>query len=315
MRKSLPAAVFGLTLLSCCLLAGCAQAASQTAFADAAAPPEPETAMAQVSDQPIYEFDMQELYTEREDNRIYGVIYIPRNAGEVMPAVIYSHGFGGSYRSGQQYAEAMAARGYVVYCFDFCGGSPGSRSDGSQYEMSIFTEQKDLEAVLSMIQKLEYVDTNHIFLLGTSQGGAVSAITAVDNRDAVAGAVLLYPAFVLAEDAKERFSSVEEIPDTYQHIFMAVGRAYFEDLLDYDIYADIAGYDKDVLMIHGDRDGIVPLSYSERAVSAYPSAELKVIPGAGHGFYGEDAQTAIEDMSEYFRSHINEGIQEEKEGT
>ena len=195
MRKRLPVLLFSLTLL-CGLSAGCAQAASQTAFADAAVPSEPETAMTQVSDQPIYEFDMQELYAEREDNRIYGIIYIPRNAGEVMPAGIYSHGFGGSYRSGQQYAEAMAARGYVVYCFDFCGGSPGSRSDGSQYEMSIFTEQKDLEAVLSMMQNLEYVDADHIFLLGTSQGGAVSAITAADNRDAVAGAVLLYPAFV-----------------------------------------------------------------------------------------------------------------------
>ena len=32
-----------------------------------------------------------------------------------------------------------------------------------------------------------------------------------------------------------------------------------------------------MLLIHGDADSIVPLSYSERALEVYPSAELKVI--------------------------------------
>ncbi|HIZ56800.1 MAG TPA: alpha/beta fold hydrolase [Firmicutes bacterium] len=259
----------------------------------------------QVSDQPIYEYETQDVYATRDGNQIYGVMYIPQHAGEQMPAIIYSYGFGGSYRYGLQYAEAMAARGYVVYCFDFCGGSPGSRSDGSQYEMSIFTEQQDLQAVISMMQGLDYVDSENLFLLGTSQGGAVSAITAADNQDKIAGAVLLYPAFVLVDDAMERFDSIEEVPETYQHMFMTVGRAYFEGLFDYDIYADIEGFDKDVLIIHGDADNIVPLSYSERAVEVYSSAELEVIHGAGHGFSGEAAQAAIDYMTEYYHSHVH----------
>ena len=254
----------------------------------------------QVSDQPVYEYVTQEMYAQRGENQIYGVLYIPQNAGEVMPAIIYSHGFGGTYLSGFPYAEALASRGYVVYCFDFCGGSSTSRSDGSQYDMSIFTEQKDLEAVISMMQGLEYVDSDNLFLLGSSQGGVVSAITAADNRDDIAGAVLLYPAFVLVDDAMERFNSVEDVPETYQHLFMTVGRAYFENLFDYDIYADIEGFDKDVLIIHGDSDGIVPLSYSEHAVEVYPSARLEVLEGAGHGFSGSNAQAAINFMSEYY---------------
>ena len=73
-----------------------------------------------------------------------------------MPAVIFSHGFGGNYQVGTQYARGLAAKGYVVYCFDFCGGSPDSRSDGSTLEMSIFTEQKDLEIELIT----EYLDSH-----------------------------------------------------------------------------------------------------------------------------------------------------------
>ena len=240
-----------------------------------------------------YAYETQELWAQRDENRIYGLIYIPQNAGEEMPAVIISHGFGGSHRSGAQYAQALAERGYVVYCFDFCGGSPGSRSDGSTLEMSLFTEQADLEAVIAMVRALDYVDADNLFLLGTRQGGVVSALAGAAHPQDIRGMVLLYPAFVMVDEANARFQSAADIPETYFFMWMEVGRAYFEPLLDYDIYAEIAAYTNDVLLIHGDADSIVPLSYSERAAEVYPSAQLLVIPGAGHGFSGADAQQAI----------------------
>lgn len=250
-----------------------------------------------------YSYHTQELYASRGENQIYGVIHIPENTDRKMPAVIFSHGFGGNYQTGTQYAEAMAERGYVVYCFDFCGGSPSSRSSGSVLEMSIFTEQSDLEAVIAMVQELDYVDTNNIFLMGSSQGGAVSAITGAQSSADIRGMILLYPAFILSDRANELFQSVDEIPDTYYFMWMTVGKAYFEPLIGYDIYDAIGSYDNDVLLIHGDEDSIVPLSYSERARKVYPSAELKVIPGAGHGFSGSDAQQAIGYILDYLYSH------------
>lgn len=250
-----------------------------------------------------YEYETQELYAKRDENRIYGVVYIPQDAGEKMPTVIFSHGFGGNYQVGTQYAEALATKGYVVYCFDFCGGSPGSRSDGSTLEMSILTEQADLETVIRMVQEQPYVDNDNIFLMGTSMGGAVSAITAAACGDEIQGAILLYPAFILADNANEQFESVEDIPDTYHLMWMTVGRVFAEDLLDYDIYEAISAYKKDVLLVHGDADSIVPLSYSEKAVEAYVSARLEVLPGAGHGFYGSDAEQAVDWIQEYLEAH------------
>ena len=221
-----------------------------------------------------------------------------------MPAVIFSHGFGGTHSVGRQYAENLAENGYVVYCFDFCGGSPSSQSDGSTLEMSLFTEQKDLEAVISMMQGLDYVDSENLFLMGTSQGGAVSAITGAAHPQEIRGMVLLYPAFVMVDNANELFSSAGEIPDTYYFMWMNVGRAYFEPLLDYDIYGAIAAYEQDVLILHGDADSIVPLSYSERAVEVYPSARLEVLHGAGHGFSGENARYANDTILEYLSTHL-----------
>lgn len=102
----------------------------------------------------------------------------------------------------------------------------------------------------------------------------------------------------------ERFSSIEEVPDTYHHMFMTVGRTYFEGMFEYDIYENIQDFDKDILLIHGNRDSIVPLSYSQRARKVYPSARLEVIHGASHGFHGDAAQQAIDMMSEYFSQHL-----------
>lgn len=224
---------------------------------------------------------MQELFAENEGQQIFGLLYRPVEAEGPRPVVIYAHGFGSSYRNGDQYAQALAAQGYLVYCFDFRGGSESSRSEGSHLEMSIFTEQSDLETVIDMMKARTDVDGRSIFLLGASQGGMVSAMTAADNPDDIAGAVLLYPAFVLVDDARERFNSIDEVPESYRHMFMTVGRPYFEGLFDYDVYGHIQSYSKDILLIHGDRDGIVPLSYSERALEVYPSARLEVISGAG----------------------------------
>lgn len=191
-------------------------------------------------------------------------------------------------------------------CLRQNGGSNGSRSDGSPLEMSVFTEKADLEAVLAMIQSLDNVDTDNIFLMGTSQGGMVSAMAGAAHSDEVKGMMLLYPAFCIPEDARARYASVDEVPDTVSFFsWLTVGRNYVTDVWDYDVYADVTTYDKDLLILHGDRDGIVDISYSERAAEQYPSAELKVISGAGHGFSGNNFDLAMGYLFDYLSSHIN----------
>lgn len=140
---------------------------------------------------------------------------------------------------------------------------------------------------------------------GNYQVGAVSAITAAAHEDEIQGAVLLYPAFVLVDNAKEQFASADEIPDIYYLLWMTVGRVFAEDLLDYDIYEAISTYKKDVLLIHGDADSIVPLACSEKAAAVYDSARLEILSGAGHGFYGSDAEQTIAWTLEYLESHKN----------
>ncbi len=237
---------------------------------------------------------------------IYGIFYIPENAGQKLPAIIFSHGYGGTHKVGEPYAKALAKQGYAVYCFDFRGGSPHSRSGGSVLEMSVFTELDDLEQVLDYVEKQDFVDDESIFLMGTSQGGAVSAMAASRHKDSIRGMVLLYPAFVLPDRAEELFGEAENIPQTYTFLGMEVGKVYFESLIDYDIYSDISSYDKDVLIIHGTADKVVPISCAEKALETYPAAELIRIQGAGHGFSGDDRNTVIKYVSEYLNAQMKQ---------
>lgn len=58
-----------------------------------------------------------------------------------------------------------------------------------------------------------------------------------------------------------------------------------------------------MLILQDDADSIVPQSVAERAAQEYPSAELKILPGAGHGFSGEHRQQAVEYILEYLNTH------------
>ena len=255
---------------------------------------------------PAYEYEELELTAYRGDNMIYGLMYRPKNAGEKLPTVIHAHGFNSSYSSGIKYAVALAGKGYNVYTFDFCGGSEDSESDGSMLDMTVFSEKEDLEAVISMLRGLDYVDEENIFLLGASHGGLVSAITAAENKDIIKGMILLYPGFHIPDLMMLQFGNADGIPETFGFSGVTLGRGYAEEMMNYDVYGHIAAYDKDVLILHGDTDYIVPIEYSERALAVYPSAELEVISGSGHGFQGRHFDKAVDYITAYLENHLSD---------
>ena len=238
-----------------------------------------------LNDLPTTSFTTLEITLQNQNQRIWGVAYIPETEGK-NPLVILAHGLGGDYSSCLAEAEQYAAHGIAAYAFDFRGGG-GHRSEGSMTEMSVMTEVGDLEAVIDAAKTWDFVDGNRIILNGFSQGGIVSAITAARHADDVAGLILCYPALLVTDDVHREFSSLDDVPEEFYYRWIYAGRCYVADMWDYDVYAEIGNYTKPVLLMHGDRDGIVPISYAERAAEVYLDAEYHVMQGAGHGFYGK----------------------------
>lgn len=58
---------------------------------------------------------------------------------------------------------------------------------------------------------------------------------------------------------------------------------------------------KKVLLMHGDADGIVPISYSNRAALVYDDVDYYVIEGAGHGFHGDAFDEAVRHIFDYLQ--------------
>lgn len=235
-----------------------------------------------------YEVESRVLEVPMKGRTLYGELLLPKGETGPLPTVICSHGFGSS---GQQFTTgvgmSLAKSGFAVYCFDFYGGGSNSKSGGSMTEMSVFTEQDDLNAVVDAVLALDTTDTDNLFLLGESQGGFVSAITAAQRQEDIRGMILFYPALCIADDARARYATQEEVPETYKIMGKTVGRIYSQGLYDYDVDAHIAPYTGPVLILHGDKDTVVNLSYSQHAESVYEDAELIVMPGQGHGFTGK----------------------------
>lgn len=223
-------------------------------------------------------FVVEQMDVKKGDMKIFGNLYIPKDAQGKLPAVILSHSSDMTSDSMKSYCQRMARMGYVAYAFDFCGGSSKSRSDGKRGDMTVFTEVDDLNAVLDTVRELEMVDGDQVFLFGTSQGGLVSALVAEERPADVRGLMLLYPGFNIAE-----------MVQGFYHGFLKIPSNPFADALKgYDVYEHIGAYPGDVLILHGSKDFIVPPSASKKAAELYESCEFHLIEGANHGFNKEN---------------------------
>ena len=225
--------------------------------------------------------DSVELWSQRDTNRIYGVMYYNPVTSKKQPAVILSHSSSLTHEAMRGYASAIAKMGYAAYCFDFCGGSDKSKSGGSTDDMTVFTEVEDLRAVVKTVKSLGYVEPSEVYLLGSSQGGLVSALLADECPDDFAGMILFYPAFNIPEMVS-KFSGFGNWGDFGG--MMSMSEKYINSIKDFDVWSHIGKFPKPVCIIHGTADIIVPISNSEKAVGLYSSATLNKIEGANHGF-------------------------------
>jgi len=227
---------------------------------------------------------------------IRGTEYRP--AGENLPVAIVCHGFMAFQDTVRQYAKALARLGYCAYCFDFCGGCVvKGKSDGKTTDMSVLTEVQDLEAVIAYAQSLPYTG-DKLLLMGCSQGGFVSALTAARHPEAVSGLALFYPALCIPDDAragKMMFARFDpgNLPKVIRCGPMKLGSCYPAAVMDMDPFKEIHPYAGPVLIVHGTKDKIVHPDYAIRAAQTYEHAQLIFIEGGAHGFSRRHDEQAI----------------------
>ena len=167
------------------------------------------------------------------------------------------------------------------------------------------TEVQDLEAVISYARSLPYTG-EELLLMGASQGGFVSAVTAAKPENRVSKLVLFYPAFCIPDDARAgkmlyaRFDP-ENIPERINCGPITLGGCYPASVIKMDPYQEIVKYEGPVLIVHGTKDAIVNVEYAKRAYEAYGAdrAKLIIIEDGKHGFHGVHDEQAQAELTQF----------------
>lgn len=227
---------------------------------------------------------VREFYPVQQDNKC---------------AVVLSHGYNQSSENTSDIAAALAERGFRAYAFDFCGGSANSKSVGSGTDMSISSEISDLNAVIDYAK--EKCLPEKLFLYGESQGGLVSALTAVQRND-ISGAALLYPAFCIPDQWLKRDPSKMTAP--FEFMGHTISRKYYDGVPRYDVFEKIGEYDAPVLIMHGTSDSVVNVCYAKKAARSLKDAELILYEREDHGFSAKARKKEINDITEFLDTII-----------
>ena len=249
--------------------------------------------------------------------RLRGTEFRPAE-GARFPVAVVSHEFMANRLFTMRYARLLASLGYAAFCYDFSGGCIVGASQGKTTDMTVFTETEDLKAVIAYAKEQPYAYPNRLLLMGCSQGGLVTALTAAEPETRAEAIILFYPALSIPDDARKgsmmsaKFDP-ENIPESMRCGPMKLGRGYAASVLDLDPFSAISAYHGDVLIVHGNADTLVDISYSRRAYDAYCAAaaaalqagEIAAMPqiafhevdGAGHIFtrpkHNQDAIEAV----------------------
>ena len=237
----------------------------------------------------------------REDGlTIRGRLYAPDR--RPFPVVVVGHAFGSNYRVLEHLGPLLGEKGIGSLFFDYCGGGRESVSDGAWEDMTCRTAALDMKTVVQQMDRVAGADTANIFVMGRSLGGLVSALVAAELPDKVRGAVLWYPALELGEKTRSYFP--DGVVTEKEFMGYTITRNYFEAVLDMDPYAEAAAYEGPVLILHGDRDDVVPLESSLRAQRMYKDCALLVLPGAGHGFKRPHDRVGAKAAAQFILDHM-----------
>jgi uncharacterized protein len=182
-----------------------------------------------------------------------------RPPDEGRPVVAYFHGNGGHIGYRRERLRAFAVNGYGVLMLDYrgYGGNPGAPTENGLYA--------DGAAAVDFLGR-EGISPNRLVLYGESLGSGI-AVTLAAQR-AVAGLILEAPFTSVAEVAQYHYSLVPA---------SALVRDRFDSL------TKISGVAAPILVLHGERDRIVPIRFGRALFDAAPEPkEFWVSREAGH---------------------------------
>jgi len=170
-------------------------------------------------------------------------------------------------------AKNLPKHGFNTLQFDFSGHG---ESEGALQEATI---SKQLEDIKSVISQIEDISLNNLILVGNS----FSVVTALAfaREESIKGLILL------SGRAKylKYIDNLEKVEDKYRlfgNVF--IEESFIEDYKKYNPIEYIKELDKPILIIHGEKDDVIPIGDAKIFLENSKMGELKIIKNADHRY-------------------------------
>jgi len=196
--------------------------------------------------------------------------HLPENPSTPLPAVIALYGAGGNVSGMEQYAGVLAAQGFAVYLLHYFDRTGTEFADKQIIFRNFPLWMKTLWDAISFVEKRPQVDAGRIALLGFSLGAYLSlATSAIDPRVKI---------------VVEFFGGMPKEMKLFMRRLCPV------------------------LILHGETDPTVPVQEAYDLQNLLDKKglpyEIKIYPGAGHGFRNGDWRDAGMRTLQFLRKYL-----------
>ncbi len=227
------------------------------------------------------------MYITDDGIRLNASLEMPGEKREKYPLVIILHGFTGHMEERHIVAMADMLRG--IGCATLRADLYGhGHSGGKFHDHTLFKWMTNAMTLIDYARGLDFV--TDIYLSGHSQGGLVAALAAGLEADRIRGLILRAPAFMIPDCARKgdmlgaRFDPAD-IPDDLPVIKgLTLDGNYLRVAQGIRPEEAIDRFPGPVLILHGDRDDVVPAEDSVKAAARYARCTLVILPGETHHF-------------------------------
>ena len=200
--------------------------------------------------------------------------------------VVLCHGFMGFKDSvtNRTLGRLLADRGVATLRFDFFGHG---RSAGNLHDLLLTTLIGQAESALAFMRGRGY---RRLSLFGSSFGGLV-ALLAASRSPWLTALALRCPVADFPELLRQQFGRIAvelwrrmgTVPASIGHV--PVHGRFYDDCLRYDAFQAASALTVPTLIVHGDRDELIPVEQVRRLYSCIPSQkQFHLLPGADHRF-------------------------------
>ena len=248
-------------------------------------------------------FECQRLKYLSDGLKVVGFIWKPKDtAAKKLPLIIYNRGGNREFGKLVPWSEwgfyEYLANGFVVIASQYRGndGGEGKEEFGG-------ADVRDVLNLFPLAKSLSYVDTNNIFMLGSSRGGMMSFL-ALKNNISVNAAAVVGPLANMTLEQERRQAMVE---DVYKQLIPDFSKRGAEAMRERSAVYWPEKINAPLLILQGGADWRVDpktnaLALAQKLQEAGKTYELTVYAGDDHslGFNAADRDRRVID---WFHRH------------